>query len=285
MNILWFKRDLRLYDHEALCAAVDAGELTLLIYIFEPSLQQYPDWDIRHWRFVWQSLQEINQKLANFGTKVHIFHEKAQPIFEKILKKHTIKTVFSYEETGTKVTFDRDKTMKLFFEKEGVTWQEFQTNGIIRGLKNRNNWDKGFMKSVTKPLQNPDLTKLNFCNIAFHNTVNDTFPITLSEINNSPKLMQKGGEYLAWRYLRSFVAERGRNYSRDISKPTNSRKSCARISPYLAWGNLSIRQVYQYVQTALPNSSFKKDLHNFSSRLHWHCHFFYCIFCLLSYYQ
>jgi deoxyribodipyrimidine photo-lyase len=273
MNILWLKRDLRLHDHEAFCAAIDAGELTLLVYIFEPSVQQYPDWDIRHWRFVWQSLQEMNQKLADFGAKIHIFHEEVQTVFEKITKKHSVKTVFSHEETGTKVTFDRDKAMKRFFKKEGIKWQEFQTNGILRGLKNRVNWDKAFTEKMIAPIQNPNLNKLKACNIAFHNTVNESFPNIFPLINQPPKLMQQGGESYAWRYLRSFIAERGRNYSKHISKPSNSRKSCSRISPYITWGNLSQRQVYQYTQTQLPTSGFKKSLYNFVSRIHWHCHF------------
>ncbi len=273
LNIIWFKRDLRLHDHRPLCEAIQANEPTLLLYIFEPSVQQYPDWNIRHWRFVWQSLQVINEQLRPFNTRVHIFYDEVIPVFEYLIKTEPIKTVFSYQEIGTKITFDRDKAMNRFFKKHQIRWQEAPTNGIIRGLKNRNNWDKQFMEMVTAPLQNPNLEKAIFKNINTNKTVNLTFVKTLPELLEQPASMQQGGERLAWRYLRTFIQERGRNYSRNISKPANSRKSCSRISPYLAWGNLSIRQVYQYTQANLPTSSFKRDLHNFVSRLHWHCHF------------
>ncbi|MFM7401486.1 MAG: deoxyribodipyrimidine photo-lyase, partial [Bacteroidota bacterium] len=56
-NIVWFKRDLRLSDHEPLKEAVRAGAPVLLLYCFEPSWMQAPDSDERHWRFVWQSVR------------------------------------------------------------------------------------------------------------------------------------------------------------------------------------------------------------------------------------
>jgi deoxyribodipyrimidine photo-lyase len=273
LNIIWLKRDLRLHDHKPLCEAIEANEPTLLLYIFEPSVQQYPDWNIRHWRFVWQSLVVMNEQLKPFNTQINIFHDEVIPVFENLMETGTINTVFSYQEIGTKVTFDRDKSMHHFFKKNGIKWRESPTNGIIRGLKHRKNWDKQFTKMVIAPIQNPNLRDLKLKPINTDKTVNNTFVKTFPELLEQPAEMQKGGERLAWRYLRTFLQERGRNYSKNISKPANSRKSCSRISPYLAWGNLSIRQVYQFTQSNLPTSPFKRDLYNFASRLHWHCHF------------
>jgi deoxyribodipyrimidine photo-lyase len=50
INIVWFKKDLRINDHEALQKAVDSRQKLLLIYIFEPSLLTAPDSDLCHWR-------------------------------------------------------------------------------------------------------------------------------------------------------------------------------------------------------------------------------------------
>jgi deoxyribodipyrimidine photo-lyase len=58
-----------------------------------------------------------------------------------------------------------------------------------------------------------------------------------------------------------------------ISKPEEARKSCSRFSPYLAYGNLSIRQVYQWALHAKKQGGNARALANFISRLHWHCHF------------
>ncbi len=56
MNIVWFKRDLRLHDHEALFEALQDPSPLLLLYIFEPELIANEHYSERHWRFVWQSI-------------------------------------------------------------------------------------------------------------------------------------------------------------------------------------------------------------------------------------
>ena len=58
---------------------------------------------------------------------------------------------------------------------------------------------------------------------------------------------QPAGERNAWKYLKSFLNKRVSNYAFDISKPLKSRNSCSRLSPYLSWGNLNIRIVYQHL--------------------------------------
>jgi deoxyribodipyrimidine photo-lyase len=92
-------------------------------------------------------------------------------------------------------------------------------------------------------------------------------------ITTRNKNFQEGGETLAWRYLKSFLEERYLNYSKHISKPLLSRKGCSRISPYLAYGNISMRMVYLYTLQHHKTSKNKRVLDNFISRLHWHCHF------------
>ena len=94
-----------------------------------------------------------------------------------------------------------------------------------------------------------------------------------SQLKEYPNYYQPAGEINAWKYLKSFTKHRGINYQRHISKPTESRKSCSRLSPYLAWGNMSVRQAFQFVGTH-PNG--KKNSKAFSAmltRLHWRCHF------------
>ncbi len=49
----------------------------------------------------------------------------------------------------------------------------------------------------------------------------------------------------------------------------------SRLSPHLAWGNISIRQVYRALLEARRNADvyMERELGAFESRLHWHCHF------------
>lgn len=88
--IVWYKRDLRFLDHEPLYYAHQQNLPILLVYCFEPSIMQYDDSDIRHWRFVYQSLQEMQIKLQKLDTQIYIFHAEAINIFQKIAEHYQI---------------------------------------------------------------------------------------------------------------------------------------------------------------------------------------------------
>ena len=102
INIVWFKRDLRIIDNEALYHAHQSDLPLLLIYIFEPSVMKYDDADVRHWRFIYESIQNIQQKLLPFQNKIYFFHNEAAEVFSEIIKNFEVKTVFSHQELGTK---------------------------------------------------------------------------------------------------------------------------------------------------------------------------------------
>ncbi|MEY3584975.1 MAG: hypothetical protein RLZZ243_39, partial [Bacteroidota bacterium] len=75
--VVWFKRDLRFTDHEALYQAQKQALPILLMYCFEPSVMHYHDSDVRHWRFVHQSLREMNEKLHELDAQLYTFHSEA----------------------------------------------------------------------------------------------------------------------------------------------------------------------------------------------------------------
>ncbi len=51
MQLVWFKRDLRVYDHAALAEAARRGPV-LPLYIAEPGYWSQPDASGRHWAFI-----------------------------------------------------------------------------------------------------------------------------------------------------------------------------------------------------------------------------------------
>ena len=273
INIVWFKRDLRFTDHEPLFMAQQQNIPILLVYFFEPTVMAYDDSDVRHWRFVYESLQEMQSKLKSFDAEIYFFHNEARTVFEKLLTVYDVKTVFSHQEIGNKITFDRDTKMQLFFDENYIHWKQSQMHGVIRKLKSRSDWDKRW-ENVMR--DNPKIIDLNTLEIEildidfYSNLKGNELP---NEIITRNKNFQQGGEFWAWRYLDSFVKERYVNYSKHISKPSLSRKGCSRLSPYLTYGNISMRMIYHYTNQHYENSNNKRAMLNFVSRLHWHCHF------------
>ncbi len=271
--IVWFKRDLRFTDHEALYQAQKQDLPVLMIYCFEPSLMRYDDSDVRHWRFIHQSLEDMQSKLVELHARILVFHGEVLDVFNQLAYRYTIKSLFSHQETGNKISYDRDLAMAAHCKKNSIDWQEYRQNGVIRRLKSRKDWEKRwkeFMTETPKWVHETDWHFLKLDN-GFYNTIKG--PELPQEIRTHHPTFQPGGESKAWKYLQSFLTERYVNYSKHISKPLLSRKGCSRISPYLSYGNISMRMVYQYTMQHYANASNKRALANFISRLHWHCHF------------
>lgn len=273
INIVWFKRDLRFTDHEPLQLAQQQDIPVLLVYFFEPSVMQYDDSDVRHWRFVYESIQEMQQKLQDLNAQIYCIHGEVLPVLEKLADSYAIQHIYSHQEIGNKCTYDRDKLVQDFCGRNAIKWQESQMHGVIRKLKSRSTWDKRWMETMT---QHPKMVQEEGWNIlalptAFSDEIKGN-PLD-ETITTRNKNFQPGGESYAWRYLKSFIQERHVNYSKHISKPLLSRTGCSRLSPYLAYGNISMRMVHLYTQQHYDTSKNKRALANFLSRLHWHCHF------------
>ena len=62
MNIIWFKRDLRVSDHAPLTAAIESGR-TLALYILEPLMWKEKDLDTRHYQFLQESITDLSEQL------------------------------------------------------------------------------------------------------------------------------------------------------------------------------------------------------------------------------
>lgn len=269
ISLVWLKRDLRLSDHEPLKLAIEQGLPVVLWYAFEPSVMQAPDTSPRHWQFVWQSLVDIEKQLTVHSTQLLITYGECIPFLKQLQTQVHIKHIYAHQEIGNALTFERDKQVAAYCAEHKIGFHEYQRDGVIRGLKHRKTWNVNWTKTMEHPLQQPNWSK-------FKTMPKDWFA-SFDERNQVPayvkekhKEFQPGGRQAAQKYLDTFIQERSANYMKHISKPELSRKSCSRLSPYLAYGNLSMREVYQ---AAISGKWHKRNIQFFIARLHWHCHF------------
>ena len=267
ISVVWLKRDLRLADHEPLLRAANSGLPVLLLYSFEPMLLNDSHYSARHWSFVAQSLKGMKAKLPS-GSLL-CFEQDIKSLLTEIHQNHHIQYLFSHQEVGLKNTFDRAIDVANWYESNGVNWFESATGAVVRGKVNRIGWDNNWDKQMRANIQPIDLTKVNW--LKLKDKVERSEQLLDSYI--LPQQFQHGGESAAWHTLQSFFTKRGQKYAYNLSSPSNSQVHCSRLSPYLAWGNLSLRQVYQQVLANWNKPGWRQSMIAFSSRLHWHCHF------------
>ncbi len=269
INIVWFKKDFRWEDHVPIHHALCQNLPVLFLAFREPSLLKDTHYSHRHWRFMSECIADFNHFLHKYHTEIYYLQIEVIEALSYLHSRYHIHTIYSHEESGLRITYDRDINVKNWCDKHEITWNEYPCNGVIRGLKNRKNWKKAWYHSMSQPLKNPDFTTM----IPHRLDHKDLSYLSSLPLEYKSHEMQKGGVTAARRYLHTFLNERSKNYNTHISKPSLSRQSCSRLSPYLAWGCLSIRQVYQSQKQVQKRVKHSWHLKSFGSRLRWHCHF------------
>ena len=262
--ILWFKRDLRVTDHAALARAAEIGPI-LPLYVIEPEFWAEPDASGRQYGFLIESLRDLKQQLEAIGLPLTVRVGKVTEVLEALREDYRITHLISHEETGNAWTYKRDQAVADWAAAQGVVWEELPQSGVIRRLSNRDVWARGRNRFVSNDIV-PIVQGATGIKAASQE-VPDLLPM-----GDAPK-RQFGGRTDALRHLDSFLSFRGESYRRDMSSPLTGETACSRLSPYLALGCVSVREVAQAASGGARSATWAKSLNSFQSRLAWRDHF------------
>jgi deoxyribodipyrimidine photo-lyase len=276
--IVWFKRDLRIHDHAPLtiAASLQSQDIKVLpIYVVEPDYWELPDSSSRHWRFISNSLVELNQALLNLGQGLIIEYDSVISAFQRLAQKFNIVGLYSHQESGNLWTYQRDKDVTIWCIKNKIKWHESEAYGVFRRFNDRDHWSQYWEKYMEreKSVAPTSLAKIESLEIVFGLPVLDL--CVLEDAENQH--LQEGGRSRGLGCFKSFINERGKQYSFGMSSPLTAFRSCSRLSPHISFGTLSLREIVQKLRNQVKNPSlnttWKRSLRSFDSRLHWHCHF------------
>jgi deoxyribodipyrimidine photo-lyase len=266
VQIVWFKRDLRTADHAALTAAAALGPV-LPLHVFEPALWDQPTMSGRQWAFATESLAALDTELRALGARLHRARGDAVEVLDALRRHYGALALWSHEETGDAWTYARDRRVAAWARGQGVPWTELPQAGVIRRLRTRDGWARRWEATMARDLLPPPrLTPATPPPAAGFDPALPPDPCPGS---------QPGGGPAGRALLESFLATRGRDYRRAMSSPVTAFDACSRLSPHLAWGTLSTREVARAARAARAVATGPRaaSLDSFLARLHWRCHF------------
>lgn len=217
MNVLWYKRDLRIRDHEALQYALRNGPV-LPIYVAEPSIWRKPDLSVRHFQFVVQSLKELQMEWEKRGGRLFFFIGEMVEALRLIYEFYGPFQLFSHKENETFEAAERNQTVRVWMGAHDLPFYEIS---LFKGQNNtfKQMWKEYICKAPIDPperLISPEHGPKDF--------FTSIEPLYSFHVKGEPiSYGQVGGE------------EKGLEMLKNISLES--------LSAYLAWGNLSIRQI------------------------------------------
>ncbi len=275
--LVWFKRDLRLADHAPLAAAA-AFPSAFALFIVEPEWLHAPECDPQHVQFARAGVQALQAALAQRGLPLLVRVGEAVAVLDALQRQTGFTHLLSHEETGPGWSYARDRRVAAWCRARGVVWQEWPQTGVVRRLKSRDGWVALWQRRMDAPQVS---TPAHF-----------TAPRAVLDLGEFPSLAELGlpaarptpaaGEAAAWQTLQSFLSARGNSYRFNLSSPLRAEQGCSRLSAYLAFGMIGMRQVYQATTQRIAElraqdtpqaKRFAHHLDAFAARLRWHCHF------------
>ena len=284
VQLVWFKRDLRLADHAPLIEAARRGPC-LCVYVYEPEVFATAEHDPSHLVFVNECLAELREGLRRRGGELVTRTGRLPDVFAELHAQQPFAAIWAHEETGQRVTYERDKRVARWARQQGVGFYEAPSGGVVRRLRSRDGWAAAWKRRMEAPvLPIPERLEAPAGVPAGALRGPEAHGLGASD----KPLAQRGGEGLAQRTLSDFLYRRGTHYRSDMSSPVAGWDGCSRVSPYLAFGALSVRQAREAalrrageVRAAKSRGegdpaelrAWRESLRSFESRLSWHCHF------------
>jgi deoxyribodipyrimidine photo-lyase len=151
-TLVWFRRDLRDYDHAALYQALKNSEQVFCVFVFDTEiLDQLSDKADRRVEFIWESVNELKTALQMRGGDLIIRHGVSREVVLEEATRLNVEAVFSnrdYEPSAN--ARDEDVASKLaqkniafhqfkdqvLFEKDEVLTQQAKPYGVFTPYKN-----------------------------------------------------------------------------------------------------------------------------------------------------
>jgi len=279
--IWWVKRDFRLFDNAALSRAVTECEQVIPLYVFEPLVLDGPDWGVSHTQAIHDGVTSVRNNLEHYGSTLVVRQGAILTELEALHRTIAFTRIYAHQETGLNHTYGRDKVVARWCKERNIKFIEVPTNGVVRGLKNRDHWRQLFSAEIDAPLLPVPKAHLG-----------GSIPTSVPK-GRIPSLQSLGvtkkndqlwvvSERAAHDTLQEFLRVRSQSYSGGISSMNTAPTACSRLSVQLAWGTISLATIMRYTNTrlaALAHDSdasavrHKKSLRKFQSRLFWHSHF------------
>ncbi len=283
--VWWIKRDFRIIDNECLHSAMlDCSEV-LPFFCWESKIVNSDDYSIFHFQAQWQALEGLLESVEERGGNIEVVCGDIIHELENLFQNYSFTHLYSHEETGNLISYQRDREVANWCKTRGVHWTEISQNSVLRGgnaekrRKNSSSVDFRKIKPIPSPkeIHSPKNTRLEFPKLKWSELCG-----RLSKFAGCSKLssLQTVDEKNAWTTLESFFSFRARRYSGGISSPNTAFENGSRLSVHLTWGTISLRSVFSQLDSRRnelneenDKSLWKRSLRAFESRLYWRDHF------------
>ncbi|MEL6814894.1 MAG: FAD-binding domain-containing protein [Cyanobacteria bacterium J06598_3] len=252
-TLVWFRRDLRMHDHEPLYRAARRG-VVIPVFVFDRALLLHPETGAGRVRFMLDCLAALDQDLRSRGGRLILRAGDPVQVLPQLIKETQADGIYSYVDFERIYGRVRDANLNAALAQENLKIRWFEPPGTTPELLEYPAYRRLWHQHMREPLI-PAPQQVNVP----PNISSDPLP-AISELGHTAdeKFIPKGGTTEA-RSLLDLFFDRGKaeKYYWQLSYPgTNATTG---LSPHIKYGAISIRECTQTVLSRQLEPQWKDD--------------------------
>jgi deoxyribodipyrimidine photo-lyase len=273
--IVWFRQDLRIADNPALAAAASSGLPVIPLYIHAPEEEgRWAPGAASNW-WLYHALAELDEELEHIGLRLMIRTGASLEALQSIIESHAVRAVF-WNRRYEPAVIERDTSIKQSLRDQGV--EVLTSNSALlyepHEIANRSGAPFRVFTPFWKHLYGlPTRLPVSVETGLLRPPANFPESESLNALGLMPEIGWDAEFYTCWKpsledaslALEEFVAQRVSHYRDDRNLP--GIRGTSQLSPYLHFGQLGPRQVWQAVLNA--GASDTRGGHTFLSEIAW----------------
>jgi deoxyribodipyrimidine photo-lyase len=158
-SLVWFRRDLRDFDHAALYHALKSSAAVYCVFVFDRQiLDQLSNPEDRRVEFIWESVRELKSALQQQGGDLLVLHAFAEQAIPQLALALNVQAVFcnrDYEPSA----IARDLAVAATLKAAGIAFYQYKDQVIFEQDEVLSQAGKPY--GVFSPYRNAHLKQLN----------------------------------------------------------------------------------------------------------------------------
>ncbi|MEA5447003.1 FAD-binding domain-containing protein [Leptolyngbya sp. CCNP1308] len=263
-TVVWFRRDLRISDHEPLLRAAGRG-LVVPVFVFDRALLHHPETGSARVAFLLAALHALDADLKTRGGRLIVRSGDPVQVLPDLVKETDADGIYAHTDVERIYGRVRDARLNQALAQQGMKIRWFEPVASAADLipypQYRELWYRGMGQPLVSTPQQvlvppeipsnplPDLDALG------HQT--DEKPIPAASTAAARALLQ------------SFLTDKADRYYWQLSYP--SAEATTGLSPHIKFGVISVRECVQTIRNApdFGDNRLRRSHQQLISRLRW----------------
>ncbi|MEO0408253.1 MAG: deoxyribodipyrimidine photo-lyase, partial [Cyanobacteria bacterium P01_A01_bin.135] len=262
-TLVWFRRDLRLYDHAPLYRAARRGAV-VPVFVLDDALLHHPETASARVQFMLQSLAALDQDLQSRGGRLIVRYGNPVTLLPELVRQAQAEGIYAHVDFERIYGRVRDARLNRALTEQGMKVRWFEPPGTTPGLLAYPRYRDLWFKQMGEPLS-PAPQRVT---VPVDIVSEPLPPLTGLGLTADGKPMPPTGTAAARQLLQDFLQQKTERYYWQLSYP--AAEATSGISPHVKFGVISVRECYQTARAFEPTDyRTRRSQEQFIARLRW----------------